>query len=133
MQDIKTCRICLQTTNDDGGGDRWVSPCQCKGSQAYVHQGCLTTWRTHSKPNRDRCQVCTNPYDTSVAPMSRSPPRSCRDVLFSIVNGMVLILAISAIGLLAVFHWIVVMRWFLKTIDNEVLPRIREWIENRVH
>ncbi|KAH7438048.1 hypothetical protein KP509_05G103100 [Ceratopteris richardii] len=38
--DEHQCRICL-----DVGGDDLISPCQCKGTQKYVHRSCLDHWR----------------------------------------------------------------------------------------
>lgn len=67
----RTCRICLENVqptfnepsehlpgmfqgapgatyqSEDGG--RLLRPCKCKGSQAYVHEGCLQEWR-HADP-----------------------------------------------------------------------------------
>lgn len=65
----RTCRICLETENpkfhsdvasalgisrtssrpvyesDDPELGRLLSPCKCKGSSKYVHEGCLDAWR----------------------------------------------------------------------------------------
>lgn len=34
------CRICL-----DVGGNDLIAPCQCRGTQKFVHRGCLDHWR----------------------------------------------------------------------------------------
>lgn len=85
----RTCRICLeevQPTTDifDSLADRMfpskarvryvsedpelgrlISPCKCKGSQKYVHEGCLQAWR-RSAPLSDRnfwrCPTCNFEY-----------------------------------------------------------------------
>lgn len=38
--DQQQCRICL-----DVGGDDLISPCQCRGTQKFVHRSCLDHWR----------------------------------------------------------------------------------------
>ncbi|XP_008798098.1 E3 ubiquitin-protein ligase MARCHF1-like isoform X4 [Phoenix dactylifera] len=40
-QDLPQCRICLDTGDDD-----LIAPCQCKGTQKYVHRSCLDNWRS---------------------------------------------------------------------------------------
>jgi len=64
----RTCRICFEVVHptfeeptamdgfmgqpprpiyksDDPESGRLISPCKCKGSQRYVHEGCLQAWR----------------------------------------------------------------------------------------
>ncbi|RDA85462.1 hypothetical protein CP532_1013 [Ophiocordyceps camponoti-leonardi (nom. inval.)] len=85
----RTCRICLdieqptfptETTStlgisstssrptyisDDPELGRLLSPCKCKGSQKYVHEGCLNSWRL-ANPMADRnywqCPTCKFNY-----------------------------------------------------------------------
>ncbi|KAL1841680.1 hypothetical protein VTJ49DRAFT_6719 [Mycothermus thermophilus] len=85
----RTCRICLDVVyptteiddslagrvfsnkarvryvSDDPELGRLISPCLCKGSQKYVHEGCLQAWRT-SAPLSDRnfwrCPTCQFEY-----------------------------------------------------------------------
>ncbi|KXS95122.1 hypothetical protein AC578_2895 [Pseudocercospora eumusae] len=49
--------------SEDGG--RLLSPCKCKGSQKYVHEGCLDAWRK-ADPNQKRnyweCPTCRYRY-----------------------------------------------------------------------
>ncbi|KAF4552791.1 Hypothetical protein D9617_9g025820 [Elsinoe fawcettii] len=83
----RTCRICLETVlpkfempsenipdflqgqpnveymSEDGG--RLIRPCLCKGSQKYVHEGCLTLWRLqdpNNKRNYWECPTCKYSY-----------------------------------------------------------------------
>uniref|UniRef100_A0A1J3C9X0 E3 ubiquitin-protein ligase MARCH2 n=1 Tax=Noccaea caerulescens TaxID=107243 RepID=A0A1J3C9X0_NOCCA len=39
--DQPQCRICL-----DVGGEDLIGPCNCKGTQKYVHRSCLDNWRS---------------------------------------------------------------------------------------
>lgn len=39
-----TCRICLE--HDGDPGDELIAPCQCKGTQQFVHRSCLDHWRS---------------------------------------------------------------------------------------
>ncbi|KAL7930131.1 hypothetical protein V8C35DRAFT_324562 [Trichoderma chlorosporum] len=78
----RTCRICLDTVepkypsnssasskpiyvSDDRELGRLLSPCKCKGSQKYVHEGCLNSWRL-SNPTAQRnywqCPTCKFSY-----------------------------------------------------------------------
>ncbi|KAK0635012.1 hypothetical protein B0T17DRAFT_484614, partial [Bombardia bombarda] len=85
----RTCRICLEVVNpttdiddsiaaglftsrsrvryvsEDPELGRLLCPCNCKGSQKYVHEGCLQAWR-QSAPFSDRhyyqCPTCGFQY-----------------------------------------------------------------------
>lgn len=83
----RTCRICLETVHPtfhdpsenlpgmfqgapyatyQSEEGRLLRPCRCKGSQAYVHEGCLQAWR-HSDPgygtrNFWQCPTCSYRY-----------------------------------------------------------------------
>ncbi|XP_078437833.1 RING/FYVE/PHD zinc finger superfamily protein [Wolffia australiana] len=39
--DQPQCRICL-----DSEGEDLIAPCNCKGTQKYVHRSCLDSWRS---------------------------------------------------------------------------------------
>ncbi|KXX79966.1 E3 ubiquitin-protein ligase MARCH9 [Madurella mycetomatis] len=85
----RTCRICLEVVqpttdiddslagrvfsskarvryvSEDPELGRLLSPCKCKGSQKYVHEGCLRAWRTAaplSDRNYWRCPTCQFQY-----------------------------------------------------------------------
>jgi len=60
-EEKKECRICFDEGTDD---DPLISPCKCKGTSAYIHKSCLSTWRNF---NRDReawtiCMECHTGY-----------------------------------------------------------------------
>lgn len=85
----RTCRICLETVepmfpevglsvlgvaansskpvyiSDDPDLGRLLCPCKCKGSQKYVHEGCLDAWRK-ADPTATRnywqCPTCKFTY-----------------------------------------------------------------------
>lgn len=84
----RTCRICLDTeqpqypsdatstfglsassrpwyASDDPELGRLLSPCKCKGSQKYVHEGCLNSWRLANPMaarNYWQCPTCKFNY-----------------------------------------------------------------------
>jgi hypothetical protein len=85
----RTCRICLEVVHpttdlddslagrvfsnkarvryvsEDPELGRLISPCKCKGSQKYVHEGCLQAWRNAaplSDRNYWRCPTCQFEY-----------------------------------------------------------------------
>jgi len=59
-KELPLCRICL---SDELQSDL-VSPCECKGTIAYVHEVCLNKWRTmhHATVRQDVCQLCMTLY-----------------------------------------------------------------------
>lgn len=84
----RTCRICLEAveptfhppsenvpsmfqgmgnvTYDSEDGGRLLRPCLCKGSQKYVHEGCLQAWRysdaAQGTRNYYQCPTCKYKY-----------------------------------------------------------------------
>lgn len=46
------CRICQTNTVNEG----LISPCNCKGTLAYVHLSCLERWLNES--SRNYCELC---------------------------------------------------------------------------
>jgi len=72
----KACRYCLADTGE------LIMPCQCKGSNAYVHLGCLRQWQksviltqsTHPRYQNninEVCNVCEKPFKEEYKPQSR--------------------------------------------------------------
>ncbi|KAI1697907.1 RING-variant domain-containing protein [Ditylenchus destructor] len=51
------CRICLQEEEPE----ELITPCNCKGSVAYVHQGCLNSWLRISRFKE--CRACLVQYE----------------------------------------------------------------------
>lgn len=60
--DARVCRFCLSS------GGHLVAPCQCAGSQRWVHACCLVHWRRkgHDAVGRRKCEVCLAPYKLRV-------------------------------------------------------------------
>jgi len=65
---IFTSRARVRYVSEDPELGRLISPCLCKGSQRYVHEGCLQAWR-RSSPLSDRnfwrCPTCHFEYRLS--------------------------------------------------------------------
>jgi len=40
----------------------FISPCNCNGTQKYVHRGCLEAWRRTGKDAYEKCFVCNTYY-----------------------------------------------------------------------
>lgn len=51
------CRICHTNTANEA----LISPCNCKGSMAYVHLSCLERWLNQS--SRSYCELCKYHYN----------------------------------------------------------------------
>ncbi|KAI8634189.1 hypothetical protein F5Y19DRAFT_203323 [Xylariaceae sp. FL1651] len=79
----RKCRICLEwvpPTYEEAGvlggirnqrprrqyisedGDRLISPCRCKGSIKYMHEGCLKLWRDQNPSKGYKCDICKYEY-----------------------------------------------------------------------
>jgi putative transcriptional regulator len=65
----RKCRICLeiQEENDLRQGNDLISPCNCRGTQKYVHKICLAEWQRVAilQPNPRRayeCSVCKTAF-----------------------------------------------------------------------
>jgi hypothetical protein len=58
-------KVRVRYVGEDPELGRLISPCKCKGSQKYVHEGCLRLWR-QSQPFADRnywsCPTCKFKY-----------------------------------------------------------------------
>ncbi|XP_023013090.1 E3 ubiquitin-protein ligase MARCHF3 [Leptinotarsa decemlineata] len=52
------CRICHTNTVNEG----LISPCNCKGTLAYVHLSCLERWLNQS--SRSYCELCMYRYSS---------------------------------------------------------------------
>ena len=65
----KTCRICLGGEGEDESLGRLFRPCLCKGSQQFIHEGCLAKWRecTAVPSQRLKCPICRYQYQYSRA------------------------------------------------------------------
>lgn len=83
VQEPPACRICFNVEGADAS-DSLLRPCDCRGSQAWVHRSCLQTWQrcvqlspySHHPADvarEDRhvvCNVCKKPFN--LAPPSRA-------------------------------------------------------------
>ncbi|KAH7648588.1 hypothetical protein FG379_002058 [Cryptosporidium bovis] len=62
---IKECRFCF---GSDTTLSPLIAPCNCKGTQEYIHLECLSKWQRIQINNRPWsskfCSVCRHPYMT---------------------------------------------------------------------
>lgn len=60
---LKSCRFCL----DGSDVNDLISPCACKGSNAWVHRKCLDTWilANHRPDAAIRCPTCKIDYTST--------------------------------------------------------------------
>lgn len=74
----RTCRICYETVHpsfeaasseaiyqsSDPADGRLICPCKCSGSQKYIHEACLQSYRHHSplQDSYSKCATCGYRY-----------------------------------------------------------------------
>lgn len=58
--DDRECRICFE--NNESGN--LISPCDCDGTQKYIHEECLQKWRDENRglPPFLKCEICHKEY-----------------------------------------------------------------------
>ena len=107
---MEICRICLE--NEDS--KNLISPCNCTGSQQYVHKECLNKWQEtmisnilaypeiYGSKQLNHCSVCKGRHKTSVSTRSRlwlslvfPVLRLIQKYWFSLLIGFLLLLCIS--------------------------------------
>jgi len=65
------CRFCLDT--EVAPYDRFIQPCDCRGSAQYVHSSCLKRWIRVS-PDPQICPVCKESYIEQIVGYEFIPP-----------------------------------------------------------
>ncbi|KAK7748054.1 hypothetical protein SLS53_001306 [Cytospora paraplurivora] len=119
----RTCRICLEDvfptfegpgistkylgreprvryTSEDPELGRLMRPCKCKGSQQYVHEGCLRAWRRASPADRNLWQCPTCRYEYKLERLTWARWVSSK-ILRAFLTAVVFIVAVFALGFVA--------------------------------
>jgi len=65
------CRICLEREGDPDAG-RLLRPCRCRGTQLFIHEGCLRKWRMSDAIAFHQCKTCLYHWKFSSAPWYQS-------------------------------------------------------------
>lgn len=149
----RTCRICfedVQPTFDFpsaptqflGGKPRvrYVSedmgrlmrPCKCKGSQKYVHEGCLRAWRTAAPSNRNlwHCPTCKYAYRLERLTWGKW---ASSKVLRAALTALILVSAIFLLGFIAdpiINLWSDPLGMFIETLTGPLdeFEELRDWL-----
>ena len=123
----RTCRICLEVVqpsfetgpegitgflspiprveyiSEDSESGRLIRPCKCKGSQRYVHEGCLQSWRLAnpargSQKNYYECPTCRFEYRLERMRWSRWISSTFTQVMLTL---LILFMTIFILGFIA--------------------------------
>ena len=62
------CRICMDSSETES---KLIKPCDCSGSQMYIHFHCLKSWIETSNDNT--CGVCRNQYQGLIMKAKKVP------------------------------------------------------------
>lgn len=65
------CRFCMEESDEAD----LIAPCECSGTQRFVHSHCLHRWQALSLRNRLRCPVCQRCYKQDFILSSYAPAR----------------------------------------------------------
>ena len=58
---LPICRVCYESYhNEENQRQRLISPCLCKGSINYIHEGCLIEFIKHTYSLR--CELCNTKF-----------------------------------------------------------------------
>lgn len=85
------CRICFEEEDEN---NIFISPCSCNGSSKYIHKSCLNKWRYMNRDSEawEKCMECHTKY------ILRYKYPLENEMLFSKLNGMLVIVAIQYIS-----------------------------------
>lgn len=77
-EDERVCRICQCTEEESPEQGKLFSPCHCRGTMRFIHEGCLETWRRMSAnaSSTFKCDQCSYFYrvrHTGLANFVRRP------------------------------------------------------------
>lgn len=77
-----------------------MRPCKCKGSQQYVHEGCLRAWRGASPADRNlwQCPTCKYEYRLSSLKWSRFLNSA---ILRAFLTAIIMVIALFILGFVA--------------------------------
>ena len=93
----RTCRFCLGGEDEGAAGDdALIAPCRCRGTQGWVHHGCLREWQRVSVSSTGRverrCRVCHSAFRTPRPPIKEVIKEWCVSPFLPFIS--VIILAI---------------------------------------
>ncbi|EFP80059.1 uncharacterized protein PGTG_05284 [Puccinia graminis f. sp. tritici CRL 75-36-700-3] len=92
------CRICLSGRDDDDPSlGRFIQPCLCRGTMAFIHVGCLQRWRITSPSPKSfyRCDQCGYRYKlrrAKIAGLAENPAilGGCNIILSGFISSWLL-------------------------------------------
>ncbi|KAK3321013.1 hypothetical protein B0T19DRAFT_403608 [Cercophora scortea] len=91
----------VQYISEDPESGRLLSPCKCKGSQKYVHEGCLQAWRLSapmSERNFWKCPTCHFEYRMQRLRWGRWITSKLTRV---VLTGLILLVTVFILGFIA--------------------------------
>lgn len=97
------CRMCLEEEKKPLLGllsnyNNWLKPCQCKGTQAFIHKECLKLWFQHKNwPNWIKCKVCMNSIKNPMLELHENQSTRLIRISLRIILSYLIILFLSTI------------------------------------
>ncbi|CAI7607990.1 unnamed protein product [Penicillium bialowiezense] len=141
----RVCRICLESVlptfqpseflqkprvvyeSSDPESGRLLSPCQCKGSSRYVHEGCLQAWR-HADPkygtrNFWQCPTCGFQYRLERLTWARWISSTTTQLILTLA---ILMLTVFLLGFIAD----PIIDFYLGPVETYTIEEDASWLEH---
>lgn len=95
---ILCCRYCLEEDGEHG----MIMPCNCRGTQSWIHRGCLDRWRSTGELRFHRCEIClyNYEYEEQSVGMCKIPLRIIKFMVCIWADIMIALGAITCLGLI---------------------------------
>ena len=125
-EELVTCRICL----DEVPREEVIAPCQCRGSQRWVHRACLDKWRaTREDRAFSKCTECLFQYHLVPRFTDSEAARRRRSINYCLLVTRDFCLALIATqGLIWTFAWMTIgfdrSHTMLKAFHAESIPTL---------
>jgi RING-variant domain len=122
---ISVCKYCLE----EDSRNNLITPCNCSGTQAFVHRTCLDLWRSNDRnqPKFNKCLVCNTEYEYIVCNDNWNIYKikiilwTCVDIIIILSLSFMIIFALGVLSWLSGFCASMAYRWNTNIIFTSIL------------
>jgi RING-variant domain len=128
---IALCRYCLEEDHRKN----LIMPCNCSGTQAFVHRACLDRWRSNDRdqPKFNKCLVCNTEYEYIIYDDNWNIYKikvilwTCADIIVILFLSFMLIFALGVLSWFSGFCADVAYQWNTNIIFTSILVGLIEF------